>query len=116
MLDDSFRIHAFTNQLVLHHQTVRDHAMRQPKRKPLSPLLHRRAKTFRFTFRSYARRHAGEKRSRHAENIREETVRVNALDLFCFYRANKATRLIKKIPIKKSGQRIFRNPADPDLT
>src|SRR5882762_8240657 len=106
MLNDLCGTNAFANQLILHHQTVRDYSMRETKGGALGTLLHWTSKPVSFAFRSNTRAHPGEKRSGHAKDVRIEAVRVHDIDLVLFDEVDKAAQLFDEVQIMEAVERV----------
>src|SRR5437016_5499839 len=115
MLNDSLRIDAFTNQHILHDQAVRDDAIRQPERETLDALLHRSAKAVSLAFRGQTAGHSGEISADHSEDVCVEAVRVNYVDAIFFDVLNEPAKLLRKVEIIKTCQRVFVNFSNAKL-
>src|SRR5438067_3210680 len=115
MLNDSLRIDAFANQHVLHDEAVRDDAIGQPEREALDVLLHRSAKAVSLAFRGQTAGHSGEIRADHSKDVRVKAVGVNYVDVILFDVSNEPAKLLRKVEIIKTCQRVFVNFSNAKL-
>jgi hypothetical protein len=93
--------------LILNHQTVGYHSVGQTEGGALGALLHWGPKAVSLAFRSNTSAHPGEKGSRHAEDVRIKTVRVNDVDFVLFNKLNQPTNLFDEVEIVEAVERVF---------